>query len=67
MAVRFAVQADSEWECARGLEELCARLGLVPAMLPAQLSGDRWMARAVPKTKTPTAEEGGRGPSVSGG
>jgi hypothetical protein len=68
MAIRYAVQADSKQECAQGLADLCARLGLVPAMLPAQLGGDRWMARAVPAptTKAPTADADGRGPGVSG-
>ncbi|MFB7736189.1 hypothetical protein ACFC08_17750 [Streptomyces sp. NPDC056112] len=65
MALRFAVQADTQQECAQGLKELCAGLGLVPAMLPQLLSDDRWMARAVPKQKAPTAESG-RGPAVSG-
>jgi hypothetical protein len=63
MALRFAVQADTEAECAEGLRQLVA-LGLVPAMLPKQLTDDRWMARAVPgKTKAPT---NGRGPESSG-
>jgi hypothetical protein len=67
MAIRYAVQADSKAECAQGLADLCARLGLVPAMLPAQLGGDRWMARAVPDTtRAPTADADGRGPGVSG-
>ncbi|MPY47141.1 hypothetical protein [Streptomyces acidicola] len=64
MALRFAVQADSEQECARGLAALCERLGLVPAMTPRLLTDDRWMARAVPDTtKAPTE---GRGQDVQG-
>jgi len=68
MTVRFAVQADTRAECAEGLDELCTRLDLVPAMLPAQVADNRWMARAVPAptTKAPTADAGGRGPVVSG-
>ncbi|MGW4825472.1 hypothetical protein ACWEP4_43015 [Streptomyces sp. NPDC004227] len=65
MALRFAVQADTQQECAQGLRELCARLSLVTAMQPQQMIGNGWMARAVPKTKAPTAESG-RGPAVSG-
>lgn len=54
MGMRFAVQADTEAECAEGLQQLLA-LGLVPAMLPKQLTDNRWMARAVPgNTKAPT-------------
>lgn len=56
MALRFAVQADSEQECARGLAELCERLGLRPAMMPRLLTDDRWMARAVPTLKGPPAD-----------
>ncbi|MFF4791859.1 hypothetical protein ACFY2M_19320 [Streptomyces sp. NPDC001276] len=65
MALRFTVQADTQQECAQGLKELCARLGLEPAMPPQQMIGNGWMARAVPKQKAPTAESG-RGPAVSG-
>ena len=54
MALRFAVQADTEQECAEGLRQLLA-LGLVPAMRPTLLTDNRWMARAVPgKPKAPT-------------
>jgi hypothetical protein len=42
------VQADGQAECARGLNELCEKLDLRPAMLPRLLSDNRWMARAVP-------------------
>ncbi|MFE4420418.1 hypothetical protein [Streptomyces sp. NPDC056817] len=65
MALRFAVQADTQQECAQGLKELCASLSLVPSMPPRQMIGNGWMARAVPKQKAPTAESG-RGPVVSG-
>jgi hypothetical protein len=62
MTVRFAVQADTEQECAAGLRLLLS-LGLQPAMPPRQLTGDRWMARSVPTPKTPA--EDGRGPGMS--
>jgi len=65
MALRFAVQADTEQECAAGLR-LLESLGLQTAMTPRLLSDDRWMARAVPRmTKAPA--EDGRGPVASGG
>lgn len=57
MALRFAVQADSEAECAEGLRQLCT-LGLVPAMRPTLLTDNRWMARAVPDTTKAPADEG---------
>ncbi|MEU6365747.1 hypothetical protein ABZ876_08320 [Streptomyces sp. NPDC046931] len=65
MAIRFGVQADSRDECVEGLAQL-VEAGFVPVMLPAQVAGDRWIARAVPapNAKAPT-EEGGRGPAVS--
>lgn len=54
MGMRFAVQADTEAECAEGLRQLVA-LGLVPAMKPTLLTDNRWMARAVPgNVKAPT-------------
>ncbi|NED31076.1 hypothetical protein [Streptomyces sp. SID8499] len=41
------------------------RPGYVPIMLPAQVAGDRWLARAVPANdEAPTRE--GRGSVVSG-
>lgn len=62
MALRFAVQADTEAECAQGLEALCERLGLEPAMLPRQLTDDRWLARAIPgNAKAPVGEDRGQG------
>jgi hypothetical protein len=58
MALRFAVQADTEQECAAGLR-LLESLGLQTAMLPKLLTDDRWMARAVPgKTKAPPGRSG---------
>lgn len=64
MTVRFAVQADTEQECADGLR-LLETLGLQPAMTPRQLTDDRWLARAVP-AKAPAEDDHGRGPGVSG-
>ena len=50
MTIRFAVQADTREECVQGLEQL-VQLDLIPVMLPVQVGGDRWMARAVPRPK----------------
>ncbi|WP_060905343.1 hypothetical protein [Streptomyces scabiei] len=47
MGQRFTVQADTERECAAGLQLLLS-LGLELAMPPRLLSGSRWMARAAP-------------------
>lgn len=61
MAIRYAVQADTEQECAEGLR-LLEELGLRPAMLPKLLTDNRWMARAVPgNAKAPAGEGQGRG------
>lgn len=65
MAVRYGVQADTERECQAALELLCATLDLQPALMPRQVTDDRWMARAVP-TKAPDADSGGRGLGVDG-
>jgi len=63
MTVRFAVQADTEAECAAGLR-LLESLGLQMRMRPTLLTDNRWMARAVPRiTKAPDEEV--RGPGVS--
>ncbi len=66
MAVRYGIQADTQRECQQALELLCQQLGLEPALPPRLLSDDRWMARAVPTTRAPTASDGGRGSGVSG-
>jgi hypothetical protein len=67
MALRFTVQGDDEQETAAGLQ-LLLTLGLREKMPPTDMISNGWMARAVPArtTKAPTAEEGGRGPRVSG-
>jgi hypothetical protein len=67
MALRFTVQGDDEQETAAGLR-LLLTLGLREKMPPVDTIGNGWMARAVPArtTKAPTAEDGGRGPGVSG-
>jgi hypothetical protein len=58
MALRFTVQGDDEQETAAGLELLLS-LGLREFMPPRCLTGDRWMARAVPaQTSAPTVEDG---------
>lgn len=46
MTIRYSVQADTRDECVEGLERLVA-LDLVPVMLPAMVTGGRWIARAV--------------------
>lgn len=61
MALRFAVQADTEQECAAGLR-LLQSLGLVIRMEPRLLTDNRWMARAVPRmSEAPVRED--QGPS----
>ena len=62
MAMRFAVQADTEQECAAGLRML-EELGLRPAMTPKLLTDNRWMARAVPLMRAPVED---RDPEVGG-
>jgi len=47
MAIRIGVQADTRDECVEGLAVLVEK-GYVPIMLPAQVTGGRWLARAVP-------------------
>ncbi|MEU5772697.1 hypothetical protein ABZ819_05250 [Streptomyces venezuelae] len=59
MSVRFAVQASTERECQQALELLCRQLGLEPVLLPRLLSDNRWMARAVPGTPKPPADDRG--------
>ncbi|MFE9127081.1 hypothetical protein ACFYOF_16950 [Streptomyces sp. NPDC007148] len=48
MTIRYGVQADSRDECVEGLR-LLVEAGMVPIMLPAQIAGSRWLARAVPR------------------
>jgi len=62
MTLRFTVQGDDEAETAAGLE-LLLTLGLRELMPPRELTGARWMARAVPDTEAP-AERDGRGSSA---
>ncbi|KIF00873.1 hypothetical protein PL81_38840 [Streptomyces sp. RSD-27] len=57
MGVSFGVAADTAQECAEGL----ALLGLLRqfgvevtvTLLPAQVGGHRWIARAVPMAQAP--------------
>ncbi|MCZ4510435.1 hypothetical protein O3Q52_20025 [Streptomyces sp. ActVer] len=65
MALRFAVQADTEQECAAGLRQLQS-LGLVTRMEPRLLTDNRWMARAVPRMTQAPAVDDDRGPAASG-
>lgn len=59
---RFGVLADSAEACAEGLALLArlAELGVdvQVSQRPARLSGDRWIARAVPMPKAPAVGEG---------
>lgn len=49
MAVVYAVQGDSEDECARELARICEVFGARPVGRIMQLTGrSRWMARAEP-------------------
>lgn len=57
MGVRFGVVADSESECEAGLV-LLAPVGIVVTQPPAQLAGERWIARAVPVMAAAPAGEG---------
>ena len=65
MAIRASIQADSEDECVEGLTQL-VDAGFVPVMMPRYMTDGRWMARAVPTQKAPTATDGGRGPVTAG-
>ncbi|MCW7941662.1 hypothetical protein AAW14_06355 [Streptomyces hygroscopicus] len=65
MGIRIGVQADSRDECVEGLAQL-VEAGYVPVMLPAQIGGDRWIARAVPAPTTKAPADDGRGSGVSG-
>lgn len=47
MAIRIGVQADSREECVEALALLVEK-GFVPVMLPANVYGNQWTARAVP-------------------
>ncbi|MCP3820082.1 hypothetical protein NLX86_18875 [Streptomyces sp. A3M-1-3] len=60
MAVRFGVMAATEQECAEALALLCATLGARVVQQPAQLAGERWIARAVPTPAAPVREDRGR-------
>jgi hypothetical protein len=66
--VVYMVRAKSEASCQRELDLICERMGAVPVTSPTDAAGRDWVARAVPArtTKAPTAEDGGRGPGVSG-
>lgn len=65
MTLRFTVQGDTEAETAAGLE-LLLTLGLREWMPPRELTGDRWMARAVPRMTKVPVEGDGRGLDGSG-
>ena len=52
MAVRIGVQADSRDECVEELARLVEK-GYVPVMLPTNVYGSQWTARAVPAPAHP--------------
>lgn len=64
MAIRVSVQAATEDECVEGLAQLIDA-GFIPIMMPRYMTDGRWMARAVPTAKAPTAADDGRGPVVT--
>jgi hypothetical protein len=63
--VVYMVRAGIRAACQQELDLICERMGARPATLPTDAAGTGWVARAVPDTKTPTADDG-RGPGVSG-
>jgi hypothetical protein len=65
MAIRASIQADTEDECVEGLARL-VDAGFAPVMMPRYMTDGRWLARAVPTQKAPTATDGGRGPVTAG-
>lgn len=62
MGVSFGVVGDSAQECAEGLAllALLRELGVevTVTLLPAQVGGSRWIARAVPTPMAPAVGEG---------
>jgi hypothetical protein len=66
--VVYMVRTKSKASCQAELDLLCERMGARPSTLPTDAAGTGWVARAVPArtTKAPAAEDGGRGPGVSG-
>ncbi|MFF4644968.1 hypothetical protein [Streptomyces sp. NPDC001389] len=62
MGVSFGVAADTAQECAEGLAllALLRQFGVevTVTLLPAQVGGHRWIARAVPMTQAPAVGEG---------
>lgn len=62
MGVSFGIAADSARECAEGLAllALLRQFGVKVevTLMPAQVGGTRWIARAVPTPKAPAGGEG---------
>lgn len=62
MGVSFGIAADTAQECAEGLAllALLRQFGVevTVTLLPAQVGGHRWVARAVPTPKAPADSEG---------
>ncbi|WP_428956205.1 hypothetical protein [Streptomyces sp. cg35] len=55
--VVFMVRAGSRADCLEQLRLLCERMGLQPATTPTDSAGRGWVARAVPMTKAPDADQ----------
>lgn len=62
MGISFGIAGDTARECAEGLAilEMLRRLGVevTVTLNPAQVGGQRWVARAVPTPKAPAGGEG---------
>lgn len=64
--VTYMVRTTSKAACQRELDRICDLLGAVPATVPTDAAGSGWVARAIPATRAPAADGGGRGPGVAG-
>lgn len=60
MGVSYMLRAATREECQRALDDLCALLGAVPAILPTDRHGAGWIARAVHAPTAPAGEGQGR-------
>lgn len=64
--VSHMVRGSTRAVCQRELDRICPLLGAAPTMLPSDIVGRGWTARAVPTTKAPNAGDGGRSPVAAG-
>lgn len=62
MGVSFGIAGDTAQECAEGLALLALLqefgVEVTVTLLPAQVGGHRWVARAVPMPQAPAVGEG---------